>query len=144
MQVQYMKPFYTKVTGNKLRLVFAYQYFSILKNSEVFHFIPIEGKEIIIDLDTQQIKNQNEVFVFQKNNRFVRLHLYELSFIDSFQEKINEIISNATGKKVVDVPDEVVEIANNLIEEIVAFNKNNLIDKLLDAKDFDGLTKIME
>ncbi len=144
MQVQYMKPFYTKVTGNKLRLVFAYQYFSILKDSEVFHFIPIEGKEIIIDLDTQQIKNQNEVFVFQKNNRFARLHLYELSFIDSFQEKINEIISNATGKKDVDVPDEVVEIANNLIEEIVAFNKNNLIDKLLDAKDFDGLTKIME
>lgn len=70
MQVQYMKPFYTKVTGDKLRLVFAYQYFSILKENEIFHFIPIEGKEMIINMKTQQIENLSEVFVFQKRKSF--------------------------------------------------------------------------
>lgn len=139
-----MKPFHTKVTGNKLRLVFAYQYLSILKEGKIFHFIPIEGKEIIINIDTQRIENKNDVFVFQKNNRFIRLHLDELSLIDSFQEQINEIISNATGKRITDVPDEVTVIADKLLEEIVEFNKNNLIDKLLDNKDFNSIAKMME
>lgn len=64
IQVQFMKPFYTKMTGTKLRLVFAYQYFSITKDEEVFHFIPIEGKEMIIDLNSMQVENLSEVFVF--------------------------------------------------------------------------------
>lgn len=77
MQVQYMKPFYTKVTGDKLRLVFAYQYFSILKENEIFHFIPIEGKEMIINMKTQQIENLSEVFVFQKE-----IALFDYHFIN--------------------------------------------------------------
>ncbi len=56
IQVQFMKPFYTKVTGKTLRLVFAYQYFSIVKDDELFHFVPVEGKEMVINLDTKQIE----------------------------------------------------------------------------------------
>lgn len=92
MQVQYLKPFYTKVTGDKLRLVFAHQYLSILKEGEIYHFIPIEGKEIIIDLQTRQIENTSEVFVFQKGNRFIRLPLYQFSLISDVYNFINPII----------------------------------------------------
>ena len=70
MQVQYMKPFYTKVTGDKLRLVFAYQYFSILKENEIFHFIPIEGKEMIINMKTQQIENLSEVLFSKRKSLY--------------------------------------------------------------------------
>lgn len=92
IQVQYLKPFYTKVTGNKLRLVFVFQFLSILKDGEIYHFIPIEGKEMIIDLQTQQIENTSEVFVFQKGNRFIRLPLYQFSLISDIYNFINPII----------------------------------------------------
>lgn len=98
MQVQYMKPFYTKISGDKLRLVFAYQYFSILKENEIFHFIPIEGKEMIINLHTQQIENLSEVFVFQKGNRFIRLPLYQLLLITNVHEHLTPILESATPK----------------------------------------------
>jgi|GEM_PF-1902089 len=98
IQVQYLKPFYTKVTGNKLRLVFAFQYLSILNEGEIYHFIPIEGKEMIIDLKTQQIENISEVFVFQKGNRFIRLPLYQFSLITDVYNFINPIIHNEIKK----------------------------------------------
>lgn len=98
IQVQYLKPFYTKVTGNKLRLVFAFQYLSILNEGEIFHFIPIEGKEMIIDLKTQQIENISDVFVFQKGNRFIRLPLYQFSLITDVYNFINPIIHNEIKK----------------------------------------------
>ncbi|MEK4122029.1 hypothetical protein [Lysinibacillus sp. FSL K6-0102] len=64
MQVQYLKPFYTKVTGDKLRIVFAHQYLSILRDGLIYHFIPTEDKEIIINLNTQQLENPSDTFVF--------------------------------------------------------------------------------
>lgn len=142
MKVQYMKPFYTKVTGNKLRLVFAYQYFSIFDDNDIFFFIPIEGKEIIINLDTHAVENYNEVFVFQRNNRFKRIHIHQLFYMEGFQEQIDEIISNNIAKVVDVVPDEVVNEANELLKEIVEFNKANMIDRLLESKDYDSIVKM--
>lgn len=98
IQVQYLKPFFKKVTGNKLRLVFAFQYLSILNEGEIFHFTPIEGKEMIIDLNTQQIENISDVFVFQKGDRFIRLSLYQFSLITDVYNFINPIIHNEIKK----------------------------------------------
>ena len=57
IQVNYMKPFYTKISDTTLKLVFAYQYFSVVKDEELYYFVPIEGKEIIVNLSTRQIEN---------------------------------------------------------------------------------------
>ena len=65
IKIEFMKPFYTKLSSNTLRLVFAYQYLTVKKEDEVYHFIPIEGKEILVDLTTHQVKNLSEVFVVQ-------------------------------------------------------------------------------
>lgn len=43
--VQLMKPFYTKLEGDRIKLVFAYQYFSVKKDDELFHFIPVEARK---------------------------------------------------------------------------------------------------
>ncbi len=132
MQVQYMKPFYTKITGDKLRLVFAYQYFSILKENEIFHFIPIEGKEMIINLHTQQIENLSEVFVFQKGNRFIRLPLYQLLLITNVHEHLAPILESATPKPQIPLVSSVtVGEINQLIIEIEQKNFDYLIDKAL-------------
>ena len=96
IHVQFMKPFYTKVSGTKLRLVFAYQYFSITKDDEVFHFIPIEGKEIIVNLNTMQVENLSEVFVFQRGNRFIRLPLYQLMLVSNVHDYLMPLLDNAS------------------------------------------------
>ena len=136
MHVQYMKPFYTKVTGDKLRLVFAYQYFSILKDQEVFHFIPIEGKEMIINLHTQQIENLSEVFVFQKGNRFIRLPLYQLLLITNVHEHLLPILESATPKLPEPIQSLVpVNEVDQLLSEIQDQNYENLIDHALKTYD---------
>lgn len=132
MHVQYMKPFYTKVTGEKLRLVFAYQYFSILKDDEIFHFIPIEGKEMIINLHTQQIENLSEVFVFQKGNRFIRLPLYQLLLITNVHEHLVPILEGATPKLPAPTHSSVpVNEIDQLMAEIEEKNFDYLIDRAL-------------
>ncbi|MFJ7840509.1 MULTISPECIES: transcriptional regulator [Lysinibacillus] len=133
MQVQYMKPFYTKISGDKLRLVFAYQYFSILKENEIFHFIPIEGKEMIINLHTQQIENLSEVFVFQKGNRFIRLPLYQLLLITNVHEHLTPILESATPKlpQLPLVSSATVGEIDQLIAEIERKNIDYLIDQAL-------------
>lgn len=93
IKVQFMKPFYTKVSGNILRLVFAYQYFSIEKDDELYHFVPVEGKEMLIDLHTKQVENLSDVFVFQRGNRFIRLPLYQLLLVSNIEKHLNPILS---------------------------------------------------
>ncbi|MGE7840678.1 transcriptional regulator [Lysinibacillus sp. NPDC093712] len=169
MKIEYLKPFYTKVTGNKLRLVFAHQYLSISKDNEIFHFIPIEGKEIIVNLDTEQVENVSEVFAFQKDNRFIRLPLYQLLLITNIHSFINPIIHKET-KPIIEylndigvsdklklttndqksrkceygIPDKFKVETTNLLSEIMKFNKENLINKYLDDKNFDGLNDFMD
>ena len=122
IHVQYMKPFYTKVTGSKLRLVFAYQYFSIMKEDEAFHFIPIEGKEIVVNLNTMQVENLSEVFVFQRGNRFIRLPLYQLLLVSNVPKQSTESE---------DFDKETLEVIHYLESE----NLSRLIDNALLERD---------
>lgn len=133
MQVQYMKPFYTKITGDKLRLVFAYQYFSILKENEIFHFIPIEGKEMIINLKTQQIENLSEVFVFQKGNRFIRLPLYQLLLITNVHEHLAPILDSVVPQPQIQPAVTTVSVGeiDQLLAELEEKNFDHLIDRAL-------------
>lgn len=135
IHVQFMKPFYTKVTGDKMRLVFAYQYFLIMKDDEVFHFIPIEGKEIIVNLTTMQVENLSEVFVFQRGNRFIRLPLYQLMLISNMHEHLMPLL-----EKVAVAPNEEENVkisseVQGLINELEQINLDCLIDNALAVRD---------
>lgn len=135
-----MKPFYTKVAGTKLRLVFAYQYFSITKDEEIFHFIPIEGKEMVVDLNTMQIENLSDVFVFQRGNRFIRLPLYQLLLVSNVHEHLMPILDNASTNVLPATPPVKAEF-NEEVESIVrALEEENLarlIDDALAVRDED-------
>lgn len=130
IHVQYMKPFYTKVTGSKLRLVFAYQYFSIMKEDEAFHFIPIEGKEIIVNLNTMQVENLSEVFVFQRGNRFIRLPLYQLLLVSNVHDHLMPLLESAASS----VPKQAEDSENFDKEtlEVIHFLERENLSRLID------------
>lgn len=128
--VQFMKPFYTKVSGTKMRLVFAYQYFSILKDDEVYHFIPIEGKEMIVDLNTMKVENLSEVFVFQRGNRFIRLPLYQLLLVSNVHEHLMPILEGQTSE-VKTVEQEFIEIDED-VQGLIHFLEEENLSRLID------------
>ena len=138
IQVQYMKPFYTKVSEKKLRLVFAYQYFSIVKDQELYHFVPVEGKEMIINLDSKQIENLSEIFVFQRGNHFIRLPLYQLLLISNVHEHLTPILEKASihddANHLTPKTDGDLEI-EKMINQFEEENLNRLIDQALEARD---------
>ena len=131
--VQFMKPFYTKVSGTKLRLEFAHQYFSIMKDEEIYHFIPIEGKEMLVNLNTMQVENLSEVFVFQRGNRFIRLPLYQLLLVSNVHEHLMPILeSSAINVQPVKVEmNEIDEGILSLIQSLEEENLSRLIDDAL-------------
>ena len=145
LSVQRMTPFFVKHEDFRLRLVFAYQYFSIIKGEEVFHFIPTEGKEIIINMKSLQVENLGEVFVFQKENRFIRLPLYQLLLISDLHTHLNTILEGSVPMEVhVALPEAVLLEAKEIISELETFNRIRMIDYALETDNlllFNQLTE---
>jgi len=134
LQVKLMKPFYSKQEGQIRKLVFAYQYFSILKDDELFHFIPVEGKEIIINIKTYKVENLSEVFVFQKGNRFIRLPLYQLLLVSDIHVHLQTILQlDDMGDN--EIMDDVQEEAEVAIQELEEENRYRMIDYALQERN---------
>lgn len=145
IQVNYMKPFYTKLTARQLRLVFAYQYFSVVKDGELYYFVPIEGKEMIVNLDTMQIENLAEVFVFQKGNRFLRLPLYQLMLMSNIQEHLLPMLEEVIAKaKDIPQPPPAVDEPTAFEQELTKRNYEYLIDCALDSNDEAAFYKLVD
>lgn len=134
LEVKRMEPFYTKRDGARLKMVFAYQYFSIIKDDELFHFIPVEGKEIVINLSSLQIENLSEVFVFQKGSRFIRLPLYQLLLVSNIHDHLELILDELELKQGEQFSSASKEI-ELLIEEFENLNRLRLIDYALEERD---------
>lgn len=130
LHVEMMKPFHTEIKDNKIRLVFAYQYFSLRKDDEVFSFIPVEGKEIVLNKDTLQVENLSEVFVFQKGNRFIRLPLYQLLLVSDVHDHLKVLVEPVAEQ-------ESNEEVNELIQELELQNFERLMDNALTQRDVD-------
>ncbi|XKH50410.1 transcriptional regulator [Chryseomicrobium palamuruense] len=130
LHVEMMKPFHTEIKDNKIRLVFAYQYFSLRKDDEVFSFIPVEGKEIVLNKDTLQVENLSEVFVFQKGNRFIRLPLYQLLLVSDVHDHLKVLVEPVAEQ-------ESNEGVNELIQELELQNFERLMDNALTQRDVD-------
>ena len=126
--VQLMKPFYIKKEDGRINLVFAYQYFSIKKEDEIFHFVPVEGKEIIVNAKTMQVENLSEVFVFQKGNRFIRLPLYQLLLVSDIHTHLLSIIENTDEKESASFP---IEGMEEIIQQLEKENFERMIDYAL-------------
>ena len=145
LSVKRMTPFYTSKEDFRLRLVFAYQYFSIVKGQEVFQFVPIEGKEIVVNMKSLQVENLGEVFVFQRGSRFIRLPLYQLLLISDLHLHLSAVLEG-----IFHLAPELSEPQSREIEQLIGEleweNRLRLIDRALelnDKKQFDELTEGM-
>ena len=132
IDIKFMQPFYTKSTEKNIRLVFAYKYLSFVKGEELYQFIPIEGKEIVINLETGQPENLSEVFVFQCGNRFIRLPLYHFFLVSNAMEFVKPYIGNEMKITEVYKADVDSDVEEQEVEEIIL---RSLIDRALDVGD---------
>lgn len=143
LHVKMMKPFYTKKEDHLVKFVFAYQYFSILKDDELFHFIPVEGKEIIVNLNTFQVENLSEVFVFQKGNRFIRLPLYQLLLVSDIHMHLQAILQEERNG-MLEVHDQSKQEAEEAIQFLEHENYERMIDFALAARDEAMFRELIE
>ncbi|QUW21189.1 transcriptional regulator [Sporosarcina sp. Marseille-Q4063] len=147
LSVQRMTPFFTRKEEFRLRLVFAYQYLSIVKGDELFHFIPTEGKEIVINMKSLQVENLGEVFVFQRGNRFIRLPLYQLLLISDIHSHLKTIMEGSldVGMEIqVELTEEVLVESKELIESLETENRRRMIDYALETNDLDLFNELTE
>ena len=143
LSVQRMTPFFTSQEDFRLRLVFAYQYFSILKGGEVYQFVPSEGKEIVVNIKSLQVENLGEVFVFQRGSRFIRLPLYQLLLISDLHLHLSSILEGTLNLQL-EVPEEVVQEAEKLMEQIESDNRLRMIDYALETNNRPLFTQLTE
>ncbi|MCM3636508.1 transcriptional regulator [Sporosarcina luteola] len=143
LSVQRMTPFFTSQEDFRLRLVFAYQYFSIIKGGEVYQFVPSEGKEIVVNVKSLQVENLGEVFVFQRGNRFIRLPLYQLLLISDLHLHLSSILEGTLNLKL-EIPEEVILEAAALLKEIESDNRLRMIDYALETNNRTLFTQLTE
>lgn len=134
LSVQRMTPFFTSQEDFRLRLVFAYQYFSIIKGGEVYQFVPSEGKEIVVNIKSLQVENLGEVFVFQRGNRFIRLPLYQLLLISDLHLHLSSILEGTLNLQL-EIPEVVIREAEEMIKELESDNRERMIDYALETNN---------
>ena len=145
LSVQRVTPFFTSQEDFRLRLVFAYQYFSIVKGGEVFQFIPSEGKEIVINTKSLQVENLGEVFVFQRGNRFIRLPLYQLLLVSDLHSHLSIILEGTVTMETDEkMPEVVIMEAEELIEQLESENRLRMIDYALETDNLQMFNELTE
>ncbi|WP_432363739.1 transcriptional regulator [Sporosarcina sp. UB5] len=143
LSVQRMTPFFTSQEDFRLRLVFAYQYFSIIKGGEVYQFVPSEGKEIVVNMKSLQVENLGEVFVFQRGNRFIRLPLYQLLLISDLHLHLSSILEGTMNLQF-EPPEVVIQEAEELMKEIESDNRLRMIDYALETNNRSLFAQLTE
>lgn len=141
-----LKPYYIKTDAHRIRVILAYQYFSIFINKEVYHFIPIENKEIVIDRKTKRIVNIEDRFAFQKGKDIIYFKMSELIALPDFLIQLFFIIESYDSRTQNNPKDKQSQETEFIIQELERLNTERLIDKALDERDeslFYSLVKLL-
>src|SRR5699024_4843012 len=117
-----------------IRIILAYQYFAISIDNKVYHFIPIEGHEILINRKTKRVVNTDTKFAFQHGNKVIYLTIKKLTTLEDFMHLIEGIIEPYEGEEIEKVPT-VKETTNILMNELERENILRMIDISLDRHD---------
>ncbi|SDK02823.1 IDEAL domain-containing protein [Sediminibacillus albus] len=130
LSVKRFKPYYIKEERDCIRVVLAYQYFSLLLDDKVYQFVPLEAREIRVNRETRKVENEDDVFVFQKGKEYNRLPLSDLIRLKDFLTQLNTIIHPYLLKS-----PQIMDEAESIIEQLEKENLKRLIDKALEAGD---------
>lgn len=144
--VKLLKPYYIKMSSEYIRIILAYQYFSLIINGKVYHFVPIKGKEIRINRRTKQVVNTETKFAFQKGKDIIYITMKKLTTLSDFMMQLNEIIKPYYEQplledgKTVKNKDEYDQV----IKQLELENLKRLIDKALDDRDKEAFEKLVK
>lgn len=143
-----LKPYYIKTEKNFVRIILAYQYFSVVMKNKVFQFIPVESNEIRLNRRTEKIENIDAVFAFQNGKDIVNVPMVKLITLPEFLEQIHEIgkpyyFNTARNPAEKETKDNYSAV----IAELEIQNTLRLIDKALDERneqDFHELALLLK
>ncbi|MFC0524295.1 IDEAL domain-containing protein [Pontibacillus salicampi] len=131
LSVRMLKPFYVKHEATCIRIMLAYQYFSIHFGDDLYQFVPIEGREIVVDRKTKKITNVNDVLVFQKGKHMMQISIQELLDLPDFVTHVHSIASRYLDRK----RGNNMKTIDKIIYDLERENAIRLIDKALDQQD---------
>ena len=134
LSVKMLKPYYVKEEAECIRVVLAYQYFSLSLDDKVYQFVPLESREIRINRQTQQVENDQDVFVFQKGKEYSRVALSELLKLHDFRVHLNSIIQPYLNNDKTPIKSEEID---QVVIELEIENLKRLIDKALEENDYE-------
>lgn len=141
VSVKLLKPYYIKMNSEYIRVILAYQYFSLFINKKVYHFVPIEGQEILVNRKTKKVVNTETKFAFQKGKEVIYITMKKLTTLVDFMDQLEEIIEpyyepETTERALVVQPDtKLKEATTSLVKELEEQNIKRLIDHALDERD---------
>lgn len=133
--VKLLKPYYIKSDANYVHIKLAYQYFSLLINKQLYHFVPIEANEIKIDRQTKKIVNTNAKFAFQKGKDVIVIMMTELVSLPDFVIQLAVIVESFNESTNYSKKVELKEESKEIIEQLELQNLKKLIDKALDERN---------
>lgn len=137
--VKMLRPYYMKADDNYVRIVLAYQYFTVLINNQIYQFIPVESKEIRINRRTQKVENVDARFAFQKGKDIVYMAVSELISLPDFMVQLHSIAEPYYIKTDQQEEDEQTTV---IIDELERLNLKRLIDKSLDERDYEAFQSL--
>ncbi|MGI8315739.1 IDEAL domain-containing protein [Halobacillus mangrovi] len=145
LNIKMLKPYYVKEDKRFIRVVLAYQYFSLFIDNELYQFVPMESREIIIDRNRKRVHNVFDIFVFQRGKRMVYVSVTDLLQLPEFLTHLNSIIAPYYESEEQMYQDESLEEElEELIVELEKENLRRLIDQAIDKNDRDSFHKLTE
>lgn len=146
--VKMLKPYYIKMNSEYIKIILAYQYFTLLIDDNLYHFVPIEGQEILINRKTKKVVNTETKFAFQKDDDIIYITMKKLTSLVDFMDQLDEIIKPYYENPLVVYEDDTKfsQSTNDLIKKLEIDNVKRLIDRSLDERDantFNELVKLL-
>lgn len=141
MIVKMLKPYYIKAETNHVRIVLAYQYFSVIIDNKVYQFVPIESKEIRIHRKTKKIVNIHDTFAFQRGKDVIFRKMTDLVAIPEFIYQLNSLAEPYFNKS---PKTTTKKESDTIIEQLEKLNLSRLIDKALDTRDESSFYELVK
>lgn len=146
--VKMLKPYYIKMNSEYIKIILAYQYFTLLIDDKLYHFVPIEGREILINRKTKKVVNTETKFAFQKDDDIIYITMKKLTSLVDFMDQLGEIIKPYYENPLIVYEEDtkLSDSTNEIMRQLEIDNVKRLIDKSLDEKDvstFNELVKLL-
>ncbi|MBA2175540.1 IDEAL domain-containing protein [Halobacillus locisalis] len=135
LNIKMLKPYYVKEDKRFIRVVLAYQYFSLFIDQELYQFVPMESREIIIDRSRKRVHNVFDIFVFQRGKKMVYVSVADLLALPEFIKQLGSIVSPYYDDDEQLEGQESMEEVNEIIVELERENLRRLIDRAIDEED---------